>query len=72
MKLKCTGKYVNDARGLRFRKGQVFEVDEAQATFLMADAPGCFEEVKAAKRSRGKAVGKAPANKAVVEPEEDK
>lgn len=45
MKLRCVGQYVNDARGLRFQVGQVFEPDPDIGAYLMADAPGCFEPV---------------------------
>lgn len=45
MKLRCVGRYTNDARGLRFEVGQVFEPDPDVAAFLAVDAPGCFEPV---------------------------
>ena len=64
MKLRCVGQYVNDARGLRFQVGQVFEPDPDIATYLMADAPGCFETVTDA---TVKAPKRPAADKAVQE-----
>ncbi len=56
MRLTCLGRYVNEPRGLAFDAGTVFEVDDATAAYLLADAPGCF----------------APATKAVDAPPRDK
>lgn len=61
MKLKCIGNYRNDARGLIYKKGEVFDADEPLAAFLLSDAPGCFEEVK----PQTKRVSKPPVDKAV-------
>ena len=64
MKLRCVGKYANDARNLRFAAGDVFEPDEKLAAFLLVDAPGCFEEVKAIEAPpKDKAVKRAPEDK---------
>ena len=41
-KLKCVARYRNDARGLIYSKGNVFEVEDSLASFLLADAPGSF------------------------------
>lgn len=42
-KLKANAEYRNDARGLYYRVGDVFTVTDEMATYLFADAPGCFE-----------------------------
>lgn len=63
--MRCIAQYVNDARGLRFQPGQVFDADPALAVFLMADAPGCFEMAEAA--PAGKAPKRPAADKAVHE-----
>lgn len=57
MRLRCVCQYVNQARGLVFLEGQVFEPSYSLLEFLLADAPECFEEVeerarKVKKRSR--------------------
>jgi hypothetical protein len=44
--LRCVARYVNGARNLELTPGAIVE-DEALVTFLLADAPGCFEVVKA-------------------------
>ena len=62
MKLRCVLKYHNDPKNMRFEQGDVFEVDEVQARYLFADAPGCF------KRVRAKQVKSPPVDKAVKEP----
>ena len=64
MKLKCILKYHNDPKNMRFKKGDVFEVDEVQARYLLADAPGCFKKVI----TRKKQVKEPPVDKAVKEP----
>ena len=56
IRLTCVGRYVNEPRGLACDAGVTFEVDDALATYLLADAPGCF----------------APAAKAMQEPPRDK
>jgi len=43
VKLSVKSNYVN--RNLAYREGQEILVDEAEAAFLMADAPGNFTEV---------------------------
>jgi hypothetical protein len=67
MKLRCVKKYYNDPRGIRHEPGAVFEADEAQATFLLADAPGCFVKARAKKT---KQVKQPPVDKAVKESED--
>ncbi len=63
-KLRCVVRYANDVKGLRFAVGDVFEADPEQFKFLMADAPGCFEEVKAIEAPpKDKAVKHAPQDK---------
>lgn len=67
IKLLVLLSYTNDPKNIRLNKGERIEVDEAQAAYLLADAPGCFEivteEVKQAK---------VPANKMVESPKADK
>jgi hypothetical protein len=47
-KLKALEEYRGGAqRNLYFAAGQEFEADDDLYLFLMADAPGCFEQVKA-------------------------
>ena len=65
-RLRAVGRYRNDARGLVFAKDDTFEADAELARFLLADAPGCFEEVAA------KAVTAPPADKAVRAPDKAK
>jgi len=62
MKLKCTVRYRNDAKGLQYKAGDEFEVDAATRLYLMTDAPGCFEDVKV------KAATAPKKNKAVRKP----
>jgi hypothetical protein len=64
MKIKCIGKYVNAPAGLVFNPGEEFDATDDLASFLMSDAPGCFQEVK--KRGRPRK------NKAILEPVHDK
>ena len=63
MKLRCVARYRNDARGLAYTDGQVFEVDDTIAAYLLKDAPGCFlvgvADQKAARPTEDKAI-KAP------------
>lgn len=42
-KLKVLSEYIG--RGMHFPVGTVLEADDALALFLLADAPGCFEEM---------------------------
>ncbi len=44
-KLKCLSRYRETARRLEYEPGAVVESDAALAAFLMADAPGSFEEI---------------------------
>ena len=60
MKLRCVHNYRNDARGLRYLAGQVFDADPATVQFLCTDAPGCF--------AVDKQVDRPPRNKAVRRP----
>jgi hypothetical protein len=67
VKLRVLGNYTNDPRNIRLTKGEQIEVDEAQAAYLLADAPGCFEVVtEEVKQAR------VPANKMVESPKADK
>jgi len=63
MKLKCIAPYRNDVRGVIYRVGDVFEVTAEMKRFLLADAPGCFEEAV-----EKKALDVPPANKMMDEP----
>ena len=47
IKLRCVLTYANGPLNLAYEVGTVFDADDAQATYLLADAPGCFEVVKA-------------------------
>lgn len=67
MRLQALGRYVNEPRGLAFDAGTVFEVDDAMAAYLFADAPGTFERVVLAKQ-----VGAPTADKAVKAPDKAK
>lgn len=60
MKLRCVAKYANGARSLEFAPGAIIE-DAALVAFLLVDAPGCFEVVKA--------VTAPPKDKAIKAPE---
>jgi hypothetical protein len=64
MKLVVKGDYRN--REVFYQKGQVIEVPEDAAEFLLRDAPGCFET------ATEKAVKAPEVNKMVDEPIEDK
>lgn len=70
MKLRCVARYRNDARGLAYTDGQMFEVDPDIAAFLLKDAPGCFlvgvADQKAARPAEDKVVKSAPANKGIL------
>ncbi len=44
-KLKCLSRYRETARRVEYEPGAVVEADAALAAFLMADAPGSFEEI---------------------------
>ena len=43
MRLLCVSNYVNAPARLEYRKGQILDVTEVQATFLMSDSPGSFQ-----------------------------
>lgn len=43
MKIKVISPYIN--RDTQYQEGQVLEVSDERARFLLADAPGCFEIV---------------------------
>lgn len=66
MKLRCTGNYRNDPKGLVYRKGQTFDATAEDAAFLLADSPGSFKEVKQ------KRVSKPPVDKMVKRPGKEK
>ena len=59
MRLTCVGRYINEPRGLAYDVGAMFEVDEALAAFLLADAPGCFAPAPVAKAVAAPAADKA-------------
>lgn len=58
MRLQVIGKYQNSALGMDVRAGDVIEANNADAEFLLRDAPGCFEEYKAK-------AAQAPANEMI-------
>jgi hypothetical protein len=60
VRLRCVAKYANGARNLEFTPGAIVE-DETLVAFLLVDAPGCFEVVKA--------VTAPPKDKAVKAPD---
>jgi len=71
-KLRCVLGYRNEAQGLVYEAGQVFEAEPQLRMFLMSDAPGCFEVVRArAKRKPRRRAARAQ-NKAVLEAVEEK
>jgi len=59
MRLTCVGRYINEPRGLAYDVGAMFEVDEALAAFLLADAPGCFAPAPAVKAMAAPTADKA-------------
>ena len=61
VKLQLTRNYIN--RHTSYVAGQVIEVSEAAAQYLMSDSPGTFEVYKPRKR-------RARKNRAVTETEE--
>lgn len=44
MKMKCISGY--SSQKAQYQAGQEIEVSEAEAAFLMNDAPGCFQEAE--------------------------
>lgn len=42
--LDCVATYRNDARGLHFREGHIYDVEDDLAAYLATDAPGCFKK----------------------------
>ena len=67
MKLQCVANYRNDARGAVYLAGEVYEVTQDEASFLKADAPGCFKDYVEPK-PKAKRVAKPPRDKAVKAP----
>lgn len=67
-KLKCVKAYTNQARGLYYEPGKVYEVSSYLHDFLMNNARGCFVDY----RPRGKQVKRPMENKAVMAAQEDK
>lgn len=65
-KLKCVGRYRNDRINAVYAVGDVVEVDDARYTYLLNDAPGCFEVVA---EESTKAVSKPTQNKMVTSAE---
>lgn len=67
IKLLVLLSYTNDPKNIRLNVGERIEVDDAQAKYLLADAPGCFEvvteEVKQARVPANKMVQSAPTDK---------
>lgn len=68
MKLYVVSPYKN--RDVYYKAGQVLDVDEEEAKFLMTDSPGSFskeepKEEKKAKPKAAKAKKKPPQDKAV-------
>lgn len=59
MRLLCIGRYVNEPRNLAYNTGDVFEADETLASYLLADAPGCFAPAPAVKAVAAPTVDKA-------------
>ncbi|MBK8772596.1 MAG: hypothetical protein IPM06_19525 [Rhizobiales bacterium] len=47
IKLRCLLRYANGPLNLAYDAGTVFDADDAQAAYLLVDAPECFEVVKA-------------------------
>lgn len=68
--LKCIGRYRNDRLGVAYVAGEIFDVDESRATYLLADAPGCFEVVPEVLTE--KAIEKPAKNKMVTSAAETK
>ena len=62
--LRCVKPYRNDARGLVYEVGQEFEGDEVLTSYLLTDAPACFEEFDKPKVKAIKAPAKDKAVKA--------
>lgn len=46
-KLIAKHEYTNGPLGLHYGVGETFDASDALYLFLMADAPGCFEEYRA-------------------------
>lgn len=67
-KLSAVYEYTNSPRGLHYRPGDVFAVTDAEYLFLMADAPGCFEEY----REPVKAMNAPPQDKMLRQPKAKK
>lgn len=68
-KLRALATYTNGPRNLAYVPGQEFDASDDLYLFLMADAPGSFEEVTEQPK---KALEKPPADKAVKKPEAKK
>jgi hypothetical protein len=66
VRLRALGRYVNEPRGLAFDAGTEFDAEPAMLAFLLADAPGTFEQVLA------KAATAPPADKAIKAPDKAK
>jgi len=65
VKLRCISRYYSGSRGLVYEAGKEYEIEASLASFLLADAPGCFRVA-----SETKAVKRPPRNKAVQESED--
>lgn len=62
-KMRCLVRYENLPRHMVLAAGTVFEATAEMRTFLLADAPGCFEDVV----EEVKALDEPPANKAILD-----
>lgn len=72
MKLRCTGNYINGPRNLVYRKGEVFDASPDLRAFLLADAPGCFEELEEPSETAEKGLDAPPMDKAIKSPPKKK
>jgi hypothetical protein len=77
MRLRSKTHYRNGARGLDYPPGTEFDATPELAAYLMADSPGCFEEVveeevAPSEPLSSKRVRKPPRDKAVKAPPEEK
>lgn len=64
-KLRAKGQYINPQLNLKLRAGDVLEVSEAEAAFLLRDAPGLFELVEPDPEPETAALDAPPADKMI-------
>lgn len=62
-KMRCLNRYENLPHHMTFAAGTVFEATPEVRQYLMADAPGCFEDVEDVK-----ALDEPPRDKAIKAP----